>query len=281
MPKIIQVSDLHLTPAGVSHLGCNPRVRLEAAIDSINNEHADADLVVFTGDLTALGQGAAYVALAECLKALRVPFRLCLGNGDHRGRFLEVFKEVPIDEAGFVQTAVKIGHHTVICLDTLSSDGGHSGELCERRLGWLDARLKDCAGGPALLFMHHPPFEVGMPFLDSLALKHPERLAAVLAPHDITHIFLGHLHRPIAGSWRRIPMSVVRSTVSQFALRLGGPPARCLEAPFYAVALVSDESVVVHFHDYMFDGTVMKYEPVPAVIVDNEAVAYEYQKGRS
>ncbi|MFQ3452398.1 phosphodiesterase [Bradyrhizobium sp. UFLA01-814] len=279
MLKIIQITDLHLTPPGIQHIGCDPRQRLEAAIASINAEHADADLVVFTGDLAALGQAAAYRQLGECLAKLKLPFQLCLGNGDHRARFRACFPDVPTDENGFVQSVTEIDGQHLVFLDTLAADGDHWGELCDARLLWLNDRLGEIDGAPILLFLHHPPFRVGIPLLDSLALKNPERLASVLAGRNIRHMFFGHLHMAIAGSWQGIPLSVLRSTVSQFALRLGvDPAARSLEAPFYAIALVSADSVVVHFHDYTYEGPLLEYTPVPSVIVDDEAIAYSFQK---
>ncbi|WP_271565680.1 phosphodiesterase [Bradyrhizobium sp. CCBAU 11386] len=279
MLKIIQVTDLHLTPPGVHHIGCDPRERLEAAIASINAEHPDADLVVFTGDLAALGQVAAYEQLQDCLAELKLPYRLCLGNGDHRARFRAAFPTTAVDENGFVQSTEEIDGQHLVFLDTLAADGRHWGELCDARLSWLRARLNDIGEAPVLLFLHHPPFAVGIPLLDSLTLQNAEKLASVLVGKNIRHMFFGHLHRPIAGSWKGIPFSVLRSTVSQFALRLGADSAaRSMESPFYAVALISADSVVVHFHDYTYEGPVIEYRPVPAVIVDDETIAYVFQQ---
>lgn len=282
MLKIIQVTDMHLTPPGVRHIGCDPRHRLEAATASINTEHADADLVVFTGDLAALGQAVAYEQLRECLAELKLPYRLCLGNGDHRSRFRAAFPKTLVDENGFVQSVAEMGGQYLIFLDTLADNGEHWGELCRHRLSWLQARLDEIGDAPVLLFLHHPPFPVGIPLLDSLALRDAERLASVLAGRNIRHMFFGHLHRPIAGSWKGIPFSVLRSTVTQFALRLGvDPAARNMETPFYAVALISADSVVVHFHDYTYEGPVLEYSPVPAVIVDDESVANTFQQANA
>lgn len=44
-------------------------------------------------------------------------------------------------------------------------------------------------------------------------------LFAILNEHgNVRHIFAGHAHRPIAGSWRGIPISVLRGTNHQSAL---------------------------------------------------------------
>ena len=276
--KLIHLTDLHFTPPGIDHLGCQPRRRLEQAIESINADHDDAAWVVITGDLAALGQSAAYEELKACLGDLRVPYRLGLGNGDHRARFRAVFRDAEVDENGFVQSVVETRAGRLLLLDTLEQ-GVHWGELCERRLAWLARQLEQGGDAPVFLFMHHPPFPIGIKLIDSLALKNADRLAALLDGKNIRHVFLGHAHRPASGSWRGIPFTILRSTVSQFALRLGSkPPLRCYEAPFYAVVLIDDGQVVVHFHDYSYDGPTFPYKPVPNVVVDDETRASDFQR---
>ena len=280
MVKLIHLTDLHFTPPGVRHLGYLPRRQFAAAIDSINTEHADAHLVAITGDLAALGQAAAYQELRACLADLGVPYRLCLGNGDHRARFLAAFPETPVDEDGFVQSVLDTADGRLIFLDSLA-DGEHWGELCEKRLTWLDQRLREVDGGAVFIFMHHPPFPVGVRLLDRLALRSADAFFETIGGRNVRHMFFGHLHRPIAGSWRGIPVSVVQSTVSQFALKLSDEkPARSYENPHYAVALIDPEQVIVHFHDFTYRGPIVPYAPVPGVIVDDERVAYSFQGAR-
>ena len=47
--KIILMSDLHQIAGGELY-GVDPKRRLQAAIDEINREHADAEAVVLLGD---------------------------------------------------------------------------------------------------------------------------------------------------------------------------------------------------------------------------------------
>ncbi len=89
--KLIQVSDLHFVPPGTRLLGLDPRARLEAAIADINRHHGDAELCLFTGDLADRGAPEAYEALRETLAALRVSYRLTIGNHDDRDKFLRAF----------------------------------------------------------------------------------------------------------------------------------------------------------------------------------------------
>ena len=107
--------------------------------------------------------------------------------------------------------------------------------------------------------MHHPPLALGIPSMDQFALREPEAFWAVIAPHRarIRHLFFGHLHRPIGGSWRGIPFSCTASPNHQVALDLvtlrGDDVPGCREPAGYAVILIDTDSVVVH-HQQLFNG---------------------------
>ncbi len=218
--KLIQVSDLHFVPPGTLLLGLDPRARLEAAIADINRHHGDAELCLFTGDLADRGAPEAYDALRETLAALQVPYRLAIGNHDDRNAFLRAFPEAPRDEHGFVQSVEFTDAGHIVVLDT-HEPGQHSGSFCAKRQAWLKARLEAAAGRPVYLFMHHPPLDIGIPSLDRIGLVDKQGFTdAVSGAADIRHIFFGHVHRPVSGSWRGIPYSALCSLVHQVPLDL-------------------------------------------------------------
>ncbi|PSJ60846.1 phosphodiesterase [Pseudaminobacter soli (ex Li et al. 2025)] len=248
--KLIQVTDLHLVNPGEKHFGLDPLARLEACIADINRNHADADLVVFSGDLTDRGEAIAYEALKQRLATLVPPYRLMIGNHDDRAVFLEAFPEAA-DENGFIQTHLDLPHGRVLLLDTVEQ-GQIEGRLCDSRLAWLDERLGEAEGRPAYVFTHHPPFDIHMPTLDELKLMDHAALYDVLARHGaVRHIFSGHVHRPVGGSWRGIPISTIRGTNHQSALVFSGDYQTSTEPPAYAVIIASEDSVVVHHHDFL------------------------------
>jgi 3',5'-cyclic AMP phosphodiesterase CpdA len=256
--KLIQVSDLHLVPPGVRLLGLDPRARLDAAIADINANHADAKLCLLTGDLADAGAPEAYAELREALSALALPYRLLIGNHDHRETFIAAFREATLDEHGFVQSVVRSGAGDFLLLDT-HDPGVSSGRYCTRRCDWLRARLTEAEGRPAYIFMHHPPFDIGIPSLDNIRLHEPEGFAAAIAGFgNIRHIFFGHVHRPVSGNWRGIPFSALRATVHQVPLDFETvkPVPYDHEPPGYAVILLEDDRVVVHHHDYLDDSRV-------------------------
>jgi 3',5'-cyclic AMP phosphodiesterase CpdA len=261
--KLIQVSDLHFAPPGTRLFGLDPRARLEAAIADINQHHGDAELCLFTGDLADRGAPAAYQALRETLAALQVPYRLALGNHDDRDNFQRAFPEAPRDEHGFVQTVVSTGAGDVMVLDTLEP-GQASGGFCARRQAWLGARLAEATGRPVILFMHHPPLDIGIPSLDRIGLVDKRGFAEVVAGAEVEagtgagasgvrHIFFGHVHRPVSGSWRGIPYTSLRSLVHQvsFDLATESPMPFDQAPPAYNVILLDGEDTVVHHHEFL------------------------------
>lgn len=241
--KIILVSDLHLVAPGKTLFGKDPLRGLDACIADINRTHADADLVVFAGDLTNDGEAAAYEALAERVVHLAPPHRFMMGNHDDRALFLQMLPQ-PADENGSIQSSIHIGGTQIILLDTLWPGHVH-GLLCETRLQWLDRQLG--ADAEALVFLHHPPFRLGIPSLDECRLSEPARLLSLIRRHgNVRHLFAGHVHRLAHGSWQGIPFTTVRGTNHQSALRFDGPHEVSFEPPAYSVVLVDHDAVIVH-----------------------------------
>ena len=252
--KLIHITDTHLVKPGETLFGLDPRARLDAAIADINASHADADLAVITGDLTHWGHREAFENLKDSLAALSIPVKLILGNHDHRGIFKEIFPDAVLDENGFVQEVIDTSAGRLVLLDT-NLEGTHAGWYCAERLAWLDKQLEGSGDLPLFLFMHHPPCKLHLEPMDQIGLIQADAFRDVVEPHahKIRHIFFGHIHRPVAGSWLDIPMSTIRSTNHQvwldFTARETIPGSS--EPPAYAIALIDEDSVVVHIHDYL------------------------------
>jgi 3',5'-cyclic-AMP phosphodiesterase len=249
----LHFTDPHLPPPGEEVMGGDPAPALAAALYDAAERHGPggplpAAFAVMTGDLVRDGEFDAYARLRGMLDGLPWPVHLLLGNHDDRGAFHEAFPGTPLDDAGFVQQAVLSPAGTCLMLDT-NAPGRPHGELCARRLQWLAARLAENSR-PVLLFLHHPPLPVGIPAMDSMGLRDADALWEVVAPHRarIRHLFHGHLHRPIAGSWRGIPLSSIRGTAFGVALdqRTEKVVVSRHDTPSYALARATDADMVVH-----------------------------------
>jgi 3',5'-cyclic AMP phosphodiesterase CpdA len=251
--KFIHITDPHLVEPGARLYELDPLERLELCIADINRNHADAEFAIVTGDLAHVGQVAAYRALKGAFAKLRLKTYFMLGNHDDRGNFLEVFAESPRDPGGFVQFSFDTAIGRFVCLDT-NEPKVSWGALCDARLAWFKAELARAGDRPIYLFMHHPPFPVGLKRMDEISLQQPEKFIATLADRrNIRHLFFGHLHRPIAGSWRGIPISTMRATSHQVALDfvIERVVPGSHEPPAYAVVLADSDQTVVHFHDFL------------------------------
>ncbi|MDE0522177.1 MAG: phosphodiesterase [Boseongicola sp.] len=251
--KIVHLTDTHVVAGNGSPAGLSPGERLRAAVDSINAEHGDAAFVVVTGDLSDSGDVASYESFGAEIRRLKLPYHLLVGNHDDRDELFRAFPDLPRDNEGFVQSSAATPFGRCLFLDT-HVPGSGVGEYCPARQGWLRADLERDAE-PVILFMHHPPMPVGMSGMDDIRLANGDAFHALLAPHAsrIRHLFFGHLHRPVWGTWRGIPFSCMRGTSHQVALDLDGATDRVLgtrEPPAYGIVLLSDEQVTVHMHDY-------------------------------
>ncbi len=119
MTKLIIFTDLHMVPEGTTIIGLDPYQRLAAGIEHVNRYHADADRVIFTGDLTHYADRASYERLKRLIDRLVPPVAITVGNHDRREVFLEAFPDAVADENGFVQQAIDFPDCRAILLDTL------------------------------------------------------------------------------------------------------------------------------------------------------------------
>lgn len=253
MRKLVWLTDLHLVEPGRDPPGgIDPLTNLRACLEEVKAHHSDADRLVIGGDLIEHHNMGAYQILREELERLETPYRLLAGNHDDREALLCAFPEIESVD-GFVQGGEELGGAHLLYLDTLTSGGKSHGELCPSRLRWISDRFRAAEGWPLLVFLHHPPCDIGFPALDRLRLRDSEPLADLMRGRtDPTHLFCGHVHRNVSGVWAGRPFSILKSLHAPFALNMsGGRLGRSAEPPGYGVVLFEGGDVVVHFRDVL------------------------------
>ncbi|HCK75784.1 MAG TPA: phosphodiesterase [Gammaproteobacteria bacterium] len=251
--KIIHFTDTHFIPVGKTLYGRDPAAALKRCIVDINQNHPDAELCVITGDLTHWGEPEAFDHLKQYLEELTMPLRLLVGNHDDRHVFRQWFGEHPCDANGFIQSVEDLSVGRFIYLDT-NEPGHHEGWYCDQRMQWLEQQFAAAAEKDIYLFMHHPPFDIGIPALDRISLVQKEAFSEVVKPYrkQIRHLFFGHIHRPLSGSWLGIPMSSLRAMNHQVQMDMKDSLLKGnFEPPAYCVVLFRDDTIIVHFHDFM------------------------------
>jgi len=254
-----QLTDLHLLPPGEQLYGRDPAIHLRAAVDHMLANHGPGSLapvawVVLTGDLSHHGMPEAYRLLREELARLPMPSYCLLGNHDDRANFRSVFPDAAVDPNGFIQQEIATPFGRILALDT-HEPGKISGRLCQQRLDWLAGRLAT-RDDDVFLAMHHTPARIHVPKLDKVGMENPDALWEVLAPHKgrIRHLLHGHVHRPIAGSWRGIPLSCPRAVAAQqFTLdfRPEADGEGTYAPPAYGYLAITDDAVIAHTQEFM------------------------------
>lgn len=224
---IVHLSDTHLL-AGNPPLGgrFDTALNLRRMLDGVEATGIRPDALVFTGDLTDLGEPEAYRALrAEVepvAERLGAPVVWVAGNHDERPAMRRELFGLDADEQP-ITGVFDLGGLRLVALDS-TVPGWHHGAIDDAQLAWLGDVLADPAPLGTILAMHHPPAPSHIPFFDILELRGQDELAAVLAGSDVRSILAGHLHYAMHGSFHGVPVSV--AAASCYAMNLQRPPTR-------------------------------------------------------
>jgi 3',5'-cyclic-AMP phosphodiesterase len=230
---IAQISDLHFLPKGalafgrVDTAGC-----LERALDHLSALPHRPDAVLITGDLTNDGDAAVWAELVGALGRLQAPIYPLAGNHDDRELMRAAFAHLELfPAAGPLRFAVDLGPLLLVGLDSLIP-GDPAGRLGPEQLAWLDARLREAPGKPALVALHHPPFRTGIDHMDAMMLEDGDALAEVIGRHaQVARVLCGHVHRSVQCRFAGTIGQIAPGTAHAVQLALAGEPARWIMEP--------------------------------------------------
>jgi Icc protein len=220
------------------------------------------DCVVITGDVVDNGMAEEYQAFLAVADGYPLPIHLATGNHDDASTMVEVFGHTGyLGDASSAFYTVDYPELRLVFLDS-AVPGSMAGHLAGEQLQWLDRTLADRADAPAVVCLHHPPIDVGMPFLDSIKLDNPEALRAVLTKHNhVQRILAGHVHRTVIGSFAGITVTVAPSTFRQAAIDLEteGPSGYVHEPPGFLLHLTESGNCTTHLVPTMHAGGPVGY----------------------
>lgn len=250
--KLLVMTDLHLRGPGKTIIGLDPRARLQQVLDHALHHHGDAQALILMGDLTHSGLAEEYAILSEVMAPCPIPVTYMLGNHDDRDRFHATFPDRPTTAGGFVQSVTDLPHHRIITLDSFdaAADPEHSGTLCPTRMTWLRAALAGAGGRMPLVFIHHPPHQVGIPGMDPIRLTNGPELLELLHGSG-AHLFCGHVHRTISGQAAGVPFTMFKGTCHQGVLNFTDTDCSLsvAEPGAYGVLLLPADGVIAHSED--------------------------------
>lgn len=253
---LAQVTDLHIKAPGQLCLGkVDTAAMLRACVRHILALEQSPHAVSLTGDLVDSGLPQEYAALRELLAPLKMPLYLMPGNHDDRDALRAAFPEHAYlrQSQEFIQYAIDDYPLRIVALDTLIPGKG-SGELCDRRIEWLDRTLALAPERPTVVLMHHPPFQTLITYMDQFPLRDRDALAAVIGRNPQVHAILcGHVHRPIETRFAGTLASTSPSVAHQVALDLAvnAPLRFVMEPPAYRLHAYTHETGLVTHTAYI------------------------------
>ncbi len=189
--------------------------------------------VLLTGDIANSGDPREHALADELLAPLPMPVHRLAGNHDLFGEPL--------------QYAVDAGPLRLVACDT-SRDGRDDGEL---DVDWLAARLAEAPDRPTIVAMHHPPLDIGLPWLDRIGLPATTRAALADLLHASPHVLrlvAGHVHRTLTGTLGGCPVVTCTSTNIQAALEFNA-----------ADMLLANEPPSILVHAYLPTGELITH----------------------
>lgn len=241
--RIVQLTDLHLPPVGTkTELGIDTRSNF---LEMLPRATAlQPDLIVLSGDLCYdVGNAATYDWVKEKMDTLRLPYAVIAGNHDDSSLLGSAFGlAIQQKEVYFAQQSKA---QPVLFMDTAVATSS------DAQLAWLKTQLADLQE-PVLLFMHHPPFPVGMPFMDRTWPFHRSAdLMAVLTRHSApVYVFCGHYHTERATYIGHVGVHITPSLYFQLDPELPHPAIEHTRIALRVIDFVEDKlSTFVQYFD--------------------------------
>jgi 3',5'-cyclic-AMP phosphodiesterase len=228
-----QISDIHIGGSAASADRATGVMRHLATLG--------LDAVVVTGDIADHALPEEYDVAAGILRA-GVPLIVCPGNHDSVPEFEK--------RIGPANQVLRLDRATIALADS-SVPGRPHGYLSDETLAWLDEVLSERPEVPAFVGMHHPPVELGIPYVDAIRLFEPERLEALLRRHPhVVAVLAGHAHTGAYARFAGLPVAVAPGVISTCLT-----PAETSETfpvtydlpPAFALHFFDGEHLVTHF----------------------------------
>lgn len=211
----------------------------ETAISALNAHaamHNEAlDFVFHTGDVVDHGEPAEYELAREIFNQLNMPIHYAIGNHDKIGSFRAGLFDDDGNETPYDHT-FDVNGVQFISVDSATHVEGRIGwHVAQEQLDWLHEQIRD-DDRPLVIGIHHPPYPIGVRWLDSFILQNWEAVHNVIkeAGPRLRGVFSGHVHVPV----ETVRDGVFYSIVPEVYSYISG----------YTVVTVLDDGIRTHRH---------------------------------
>jgi len=195
--RILQLSDLHLfaDPDGLL-FGIPTRTLLRDVLAHIEQSGFEPDHVVVTGDHTHDELPSTYAAVRELLTPYADRLHQVPGNHDDRAMLRAGFSDlIGGNGADRITFVFEADGWLCLGLDT-HVPGEVGGRLGGDQLDWVRSQIEERRPQGVVLFMHHPPVELGLAWLDRIGVDDRVALHELLDEEPrIRLVSCGHVHQ--------------------------------------------------------------------------------------
>lgn len=209
--RIAHITDLHITSNNTLNNGIDVRQNFVNVLNSVTAD-GNIDLIVIGGDICHKVTDLEVLNWVKSqLDNTGIRYRIIPGNHDESKVLAQVFdlENEMEDDRLFFWDELDFGK--IFYLDT------STGELPMHQLAWVD---EECGKSyqKFLLFMHHPPVNANVPFMDEHhALGNMNQVQKILRNiNNIQGIFCGHYHNERTVRLYNHMVMITPSTYAQF-----------------------------------------------------------------
>ena len=238
---LAQLSDPHMR---LGEGQAEAEASLAAGVAAVLALRPHPDAVLVTGDLADTAAPEEYRIVRDALARLPMPVHVLGGNHDDRDTLREWFPAADPAGAGAEYRYVTNvgGVRLVVCDSTVPLRP--QGRL---DLAWLAAQLD---APDVVVAMHHPPFILGMPALDEIAMGADDAAAfAELLGRSpqIKRVICGHTHRAAFATIGGCGVFTCPGVHLTAALEIGAPDYTVVaEPPAFALHVALNGAVTTH-----------------------------------
>lgn len=242
---IAQISDTHILAPGADEPSVALRAEcLRRTVEDVNTQRPDA--VIFTGDTVQHGQAEEYAWLRELLAPLEAPLYLVPGNRDDNDTLCEFFsrKDYLPTSDGFLHYEIDAHDVRLVAIDS-TAVGERKGRFCAARQARLENVLSEHPNRATLLFIHHPPFDVGDHYVGGY--RQPDERDAlekiVMGNPQIVGLLCGHVHWHVEREWAGTQARIMPSIAVD--VRKGIDENEAQGRPMYLLHRISTDTRLV------------------------------------
>jgi len=237
---LAQLSDPHMR---LGEGAAEARESLAAGVDAVLALRPHPDAALVSGDLADTAAPEEYRIVRDALARLPMPVHVLGGNHDDRDALREWFPVAGGAGGAEYRYVTDVGGvRLVVCDSTVPMRP--QGRL---DVAWLEAQLD----APAVVVaMHHPPFAIGMPALDEIALgaEDTAALAGLLERSpQVLRVICGHTHRAAFTTLGGRGVFTCPGVHLAARLEIGAPDYTIVaEPPAFALHVMLDGTVTTH-----------------------------------